>query len=199
MATDLPFRFDPVAHRYTLVGSDEELPHITGLLEADGLNQNARWMTAESKVRGSAVHRLAADYDREALTDVIGSWSYYKGWLHAYAKAMSEIPHRWDFIEMPFVHPYHRFGGRPDRGGLAYGAVAVLDLKSGGAEDGHPIQTALQAILIAPHLNLPPHRIERYALYLKQNGHYGLEHHPRRRDFDRAYRIIRDYCRSSAA
>ncbi len=188
------FRFDSVNHEYVSMETGEAYPHITGLLKVAGLVDD-RWYTAESRDRGSAVHRLTTDYDLGAFgrEDVATINSKYKGWLAAHVKAMDMIRPQWRHIEEPFVHQTHLYGGRPDRVGLVYGAVSLMEIKSGDVEKSHPIQLALQAILVEPEVKLPAETLPRYGLYLKANGKWRVETFVNRKDFDVARRIIRDH------
>lgn len=184
------FRFDPVGHRYYVDG--QERPHVTGMLDAAGLI-DTRFMTAESRVRGSAVHQLSADFDLDAL-DVDALVSPYKGFLLAYRQAMSLIPHTWDRIEQPRMHPVYLYGCRTDRVGRIYGAQGVLEIKSGELEDAHAIQTALQVMAESAGTPIACESWWRGALYLKPNGKWKLIEHTSRRDFDEADRLVTRYC-----
>lgn len=185
------FRFDANNHEYIVDGA--VIPHITGMLEATGWIDD-RWYTEESCERGGCVHRLTADYDLGAL-DVESCISKYRGWLLGHVTAMQILQPRFTHIEEPLVSDREGlYGGRPDRAGLLMGASGVLEVKSGGIEKGHPIQTALQAILVAPEMGLPPESLLRYALYLRDNGRFHLEPHDKRGDFDKARDVIRHCC-----
>jgi hypothetical protein len=192
--TSPTFLFDVDAHTYTDAVTGHRYPSITGLLKMAGWVDD-RWYTEASRVRGTAVHKMAADYDLGALTPA-GCVSPYRGWLLAHDAAMRVIKPTLIDVEIPRVHPTLGFAGRPDRTAICYRLKSVLELKSGAKEKAHPIQTALQAILVAPDLKLPAHLIARLCLYLKANGKYALDVHDQRADFDEAHRIIRRYCAS---
>lgn len=183
------FRFDALLHAYIETATGVELPHVTGMLERAGLI-DSRFYTDDSRERGSHVHRLTADFDLGAIgpDDVQGK---FRSYLLSYVDAMKVIPHCWDAIEEPTVHPSFRFGGRPDRVGRIYTTLGVLEVKTGLVEKAHPIQTALQAILVAPKLGIPPEIIDRFCLYVKPTGRWKLEQHRERRDLIEAQRIIR--------
>ena len=193
----LNFTFDPVEHVYAVAGTGERLPNITGLLERDGLI-DTEWFTEESRIRGSAVHRLTADVDLGALEDVhslAGTDAKYSGWVQAHIKAMSLIrPARFTHIEVPMAHEHWRFAGTPDRGAEVYGALSIIEIKSGDHEPAHEIQTALQAILFEQEWGIPAESIQRFGLYLKSNGKFKFQPFERRSDFDRARTIIHKYC-----
>jgi hypothetical protein len=185
------FRFDASQHRYYCAGV--ERPHITGLLERAGLVDDT-WFTEESSIRGQAVHRLTADYDLEAL-DIATLVSSYRGYVLAHVDAMRLIPHQWEKVEEPNMHPEYLFGGRPDRVGRIYGQKGVLEGKTTAAPARvHEIQTAIQVVLESYGDPVPPEFWWRGALYWKANGKWRLIQHVNRGDFDEARRIIRLYC-----
>ncbi len=193
MVVDIPFRFDHDDHTYTLLDTGEERPHITQMLEKTGW-VDARFYTDTSRDRGSAVHKMTADYDLGAIEDVAGIRSPYIGWLHAYVKAIGLMKPEIDAVEEAVIHPYWRYGGRPDRLVTLYGQKAVLEIKTGAFEKSHYIQTALQAELVAHVFDLPAHAVGRFVLYLKKNGKFELEEHKNPRDFEEALRVIRACC-----
>jgi alkanesulfonate monooxygenase SsuD/methylene tetrahydromethanopterin reductase-like flavin-dependent oxidoreductase (luciferase family) len=191
------FRFDPDLHEYT-DRDGRPLPHITGMLERCGWIDRT-WYDDEASERGRQVHRLTADFDMGAL-DVGSFVSKYRPWLLSYVGAMQTLRPTWDAIEAPAVHPDYRFGGRPDRVGKVFGIYTILEVKSNNKgwnlEKAHPIQTALQAVLVSATRPLPAEAWTRYALYCRPNGKFRLEpHEQRRKDFDEAYRIVKECCR----
>lgn len=184
------FRFDQIQHEYILDGG-VVVPSITQMLKQTGHVDDV-WFSAESAARGQEVHRLTKDYDEGALTDGSLEQSGVRGYVLAHIEMMRLLGHpRWEHIEVPFVNPTLRFGGRPDRVGYVFGVACVLEIKSGVKADVHTLQTAMQAILIEPELRIPAERQIRYALYLKANGRSVIEDHPRRQDLEEARRIIR--------
>lgn len=190
------FRFDADAHEYMDPATGEIFPHITGMLEAAG-EIDARWYTEESSERGRAVHRLTAEYDLNALDLATAQTDdpRHRGYLLAHAKAMAILRPEFLSVEEPLVHPRWRFGGRPDRVIVLDRMLGVLEIKSGGIERSHQIQTALQAILVATDLRLPAHHVKRWCLYVGEKGKFKLEEHVSRRNFDRAEEILREHRR----
>jgi hypothetical protein len=186
------FRFDADLHEYVDVATGAVLPHITGMLEATGW-VDTTWYTEEACRRGTEVHRLTARFDLGAL-DVMTCESDYKSWLLAHVKATHIIAPHWQSVEVPRVHPILHFGGRPDRVGYLYNLQCVCEIKSGPPEKSHPIQTALQAILVAPDLGIPATAVQRFALYLKSSGKFALEQHKNPRDYDEARKVIKACC-----
>lgn len=186
------FRFDAVDHVYTALDTGEQLPHITAMLARTGW-VNDTWFTEESAERGTAVHHMTADYDHGAL-DVKTCVSPFRGFLLAYVDVTGMLRPTWEGIEVPLVHWGYRFGGRPDRVGLAYNCLTIGELKTGEPQRADMIQTALQAILKAGQGGLPAEHWERLAIYLRASGKFKVERHHDRRDFDEAKRIIRVCC-----
>ncbi len=190
------FRFDPSVHAYIDVTTGAEYPHITSLLKQAGLVDDT-WFTPESRERGSVIHRWSTEYDLGAVSRediLLVDEPKYKGWFAAHVSAMDVIQPTWKHIEEPFVHEDFHYGGRPDRAGFVHGAISVLEIKSGAPEDAHPIQLALQAMLVESVVGLPADTIQRYGLYLKGNGRWKLEHYVNRRDFGKAREIVRRFC-----
>lgn len=185
----LPFRFDAAKHEYLDLSTGEEYPHITDMLESTGWTDHT-WCTAESRIRGTAVHKLTADHDLGAL-DVPTCRSRYRGWLLAHVGAMNILQPEIVAVEEPLVHPTYRYGGRPDRVWRYDGAICIGEVKTGTYEKGHPIQTALQAILISVKYRIPAPAIGRFGLYLKESGRFKVEPFDDRRDIDEALRIIK--------
>lgn len=192
------FRFDANDHSYTILETGEERPHITGMLEQTG-HIDRRWYTEESCERGVMVHTLTARYDLGAL-DPTRIRSLWRGYLLGYVRAMKALKATWSDVEIPLMHSRFRYGGRPDRAGIQARVRTVLEVKSGGKEPSHEIQTALQAILVADAKGgLPAESYQRLAIYLKDTGHYDVQLHKNRRDFDVAREIIRATCGSYGA
>lgn len=190
--SSLPFRFDAVNHAYLDLSTGEAFPHITGMLEDAGL-VDSRWYTEDSRIRGSAVHRLTADFDMGAI-DVPSCTSRYRGWLLGHVYAMERMMPEILEVEIPRVHPVYRYGGRPDRVWRYAGALAIPEIKSGDYEKSHPIQTALQAILVEPEYGIPAESFLRFGVYLKSNGKAKVEQFKERRDFILAREIIKQCC-----
>jgi hypothetical protein len=191
------FRFDSDLHEYVNDITGDVYPHITGLLKAAG-EVDDRFFTDDSRIRGHYVHSLTAQYDLGAIDDLMELESPYAGWLAAYGDkkkgAIAVIQPKWRAVEEPIVHPRLRFGGRPDRWGTIYCAIGNVELKSGDPMDYHPIQTALQNILIETVCGLPAETIPRYGLYLKRTGRWHLQSFPNvRRDFQKAREIIKRF------
>lgn len=187
----IPFRFDHDAHVYYV--NDAPIPNTTSMLVQTG-HVDPRYYTEESRIRGRAVHGFTARVDLKAL-DVDRLVSPYRGYVLAHVEAMARLRPTMLAIEEPIVHPQFRFGTRPDREAKVFKALSVIDEKTGGREKWHAIQTAIQAIGIGWKYAVPPEMIQRFTLYLSDNGHFSNVLHNRRRDFDDAYDIIRECCK----
>lgn len=184
------FRVDVYSHEYVDSATGEVLPSLTSFLKAGGLVDD-RWFKEHHSERGRVVHTLTADYDLGAIEDPASVVSDGKGYLMGHVKAMGLLQPTWEHIEVPFVNWEYRFGGRPDRVGHIDGGWAVLDVKSGVKTPAAQVQTALQCILTAPDLKVPPRSMLRFVLYLKADGKFKLDRNTDERDFDTAYRLLR--------
>lgn len=195
-AAAVPFRFDAEQHRYTELATGRTLPSITQMLKRTG-HVDDEFFTEDSRIRGHAVHKLTADYDLGAL-DPAKCVSQYRGYLLGYVAATNLLKPQglvFHAIEEPLVHPVFRFGGTPDRDVTLFGLRGVTEIKSGVSCKSHPIQTALQAMLVATVCGLPAESLGRWCLYLKANGKFKMEQYADRRDFTEAQRVIRACCR----
>ena len=210
IVTPVPFSFDAADHVYRI--GDVRVPSITQLLKLSG-HVDDRYYTEESRQRGTAVHELTKDFDLGALT-LPSLDSLHRGYVLGYIAACEALKPEWDQIEEPDVHPTFRFGGRPDRLGTVMGRLTIGEIKTGGKpqlaeivytdEDGvevrrrpfsnaHEVQTAAQAILVSWRWGLAPERWQRLCIYLRATGKFSVERHDNPRDFDEAYRILKEY------
>lgn len=186
------FHFDAATHTYS--DSRGEVPGITRLLTLAGKIDD-EWYTEESSDRGRKVHKLTAEYDLGVIVDedLPNLVSAYKGYLLGHVEVMQIVRPNWVHIEQAMYHRRLRFGGTPDRGGTVYQAAAVWEVKSGLPTKAHPLQTALQALLLAEECGLPPELVQRYCCYLKADGHYKVEGHGNKRDFVQVLGIIQEH------
>lgn len=186
------FHFDADAHVYTLGG--EIIPSVTQMLARAGYVSEA-FYTDDSAFRGQEVHRLCTDLDLGAIEAPADLDSSYKGWVLAYVAFLARVRPEWEQIEVARVHPTERWGGRPDRVGRIWGVEAIVEIKSGGPEKWHGLQTALHDLLMP---DLPPGVRTRYGLYLKKTGKFQLIPHDGtvpscsqgRHDYDKAREIL---------
>jgi len=194
----VPFRFDPVEHAYYALDTGEQLPHITGMIIDAGergiiKRTDTRWYTEASQVRGTAVHNLTSEFDMGALA-LEHCVSSYKGYLAGWVAATKILGLEYERIEEPVVHPFYRYGGRPDRVHRRKRRLGVCECKSGDPEPNHEIQTALQCILVAEELGVTATSLERLAIYVKADGRYVVKEHLDRLDFNKALKVIKETC-----
>ena len=183
--------YDDATHVYRERETGRVLPHVTELLERAGW-KGSIWYTEEGRVRGRAVHRMTADYDLGAL-DPTRLRSKYKPYVLAHVAAMAVIRPEWSHVETIMARLDLGFAGRPDRVGLVWGAIAVVDEKTGAKEKSHGIQTALQAILAEPETHLLAESVKRYGLYVTGKGRWNLEPFEDGADVREARRIVQCY------
>lgn len=184
------FRFDHEQHVYYV--NERQVPNITSMLQKTG-HVDPTYYTEAARERGRAVHRLTADYDLADLS-LATLRSPFRGYVLAHAAAVKALKPIQVEVEEPDVHPVYRFGGRPDRIWKVFGVLTVVDEKTGGPEEWHGVQLALQAILKAWRYGLKPEALQRWNIYLADSGRFKRKTRDDRRDFDEAYRILKECC-----
>ena len=188
----MALHFEAANHAYYL--DDVRIPSVTQMLKATGWVDD-RFYTEAARDRGTKVHTLAMAHDLGSLD--LDHVHHHRGYVLAYLEAMRTIRPAWDRIEEPLVHPGYPFAGTPDRVGVLFSTRGIVDLKTGGPEPAHPVQLALQAILVnGAEGGLPATHYLRATLYLKNSGRYTLVRHPDLRDFDHAYAVLRACCQN---
>jgi hypothetical protein len=166
--------FDEQSHTYRLDGAD--LPSVTQAICEAGL-VDIRWFTEYSRWRGSAVH-LACWFDDQNDLDESTVEPSLMGYVEAYRRFRENYQFETKDIEARQYHPVFRYAGTPDRVGIVRGNPAIVDLKSGVALAGHPVQLASYAHLPSS-LNLSPYDFERVAVYLQADGTYKVKSYSR--------------------
>ena len=195
MPATVPFRFDAERHEYWALDTGELLPHITGILEAAG-KIDTRWFTQASRDRGTAVHNWTMDIDFKVLPSLDSVEDELRPYLSAYKLFTSiERPVMLE-IEVPAVHSVYRFGGRIDRQVRMRKRAGVLEIKTGGVQRFHMLQTALQAMLMAEETGIPAETLGRWTVYLRKvgktstRGRFALEEHRDPADFAEVRQIL---------
>lgn len=161
------FTFDRATHTYR-VGSTA-VPGITSIIRRAGLTDE-EWASEDALARGTAVHwaTLALDLGDEAV--LRPEWL---GYLKAWREFRRAVPCAWTELEQPRLARGYGFAGTPDRIGTLRGRPAVVEIKTGGAADWHPLQTAAQELLLG---GVPGQRIRR-AVYLAADGRFTVRRH----------------------
>lgn len=192
------FRFNAADHSYWL--GEDRIPSITQLIEMGGHVKNAIYYKDSDRERGTAIHSLCASYDLGAL-DLNTLTSPHRGHVKGYAYAVDQMkPTRldgatgWEEVEIPDVHPDFKFGGTRDRLGIVWQRRTIFELKSGAREDHHGIQLALQAILAEARYGWPAKQWARLAGYTKNSGKCPVWEFDDERDFDKAFKLIKEFC-----
>lgn len=186
----VPLRFEATGHVYTTLDG-RVLPSITQLLKAGGY-VDTTWFTDEGRDRGGVVHEMTAALDQGAL-DVRTLVHEHKNRVCGYASAMTILRPDWILIEQALASA-RGFAGRPDRAGYVRDRLAVLDIKTGQPAPSNAIQTALQAILVGEAIGERPEWIDRYCIYLAEDGGYKVDRHVASGDFVKALNLVHQVC-----
>ena len=192
--TAVPFRFDKSTHTYVAMDTGEVLQSITQILEAAG-KIDTRWYTRAGRDRGTLVHDWTMDLDFAVLPSLEDVSVDLRPYLFAYQLFTSIERPVMIAIEIPAVHSIHRYGGRIDRQVRMRQRTGVLEIKTGGVERFHMLQTAMQAMLQSEETGIPPESLGRWVVYLSKigksgRGRFKLEEHRDPADFAEVRQIL---------
>ncbi len=155
--------FDAQKHKYSIYGIVR--PSVTQIIGASGLI-NTEWYSQEAMVRGTAVH-MACHYLDEK--DLGGSWierSPYAGYVRSWVLFKTETNFRPQLIEHRVWHPGLNYCGMLDRTGLIHdNSLVLVDLKTGGPEPWHRLQTVAYAAAFDK-----PRSFRRMTVHLQKDG-----------------------------
>lgn len=159
-------------HRYFFEdGSVEAVSATTALAITRYLNTSH--YTEFGRRRGSLAHLALEYYDRGELDETTLDPALVP-YLDAYKAFLAESGATWDAIELRLGDRARGIAGTLDR----LGAFGLLDIKTGGREHWHELQTAIYALLAQTNgLILSARRVKRWGLYLTSNGRYDLQPH----------------------
>ena len=162
--------FDPVSHQYRVGGIVR--PSVTQILGSANII-NAEWYSADAAARGSAVHAAAHYADENDLEDAWRDQSPYAGYLRAWEKFKAESGFIVELVEERVFHPEGGYAGTLDRTGFIGTSRVLLDLKTGGYEDWHPVQLSAYTAC-RPN----PRTYRRMNVYLRGDGKYSIREYP---------------------
>lgn len=192
IASDTPhFSFTESDHSYWLEGV--RIPSITQLIQKGGLVSGEHFFTEASRARGTEIHTLCTAFDLGALVQA-NLEGPHSGYVLAYLAASAQMKPEWTRIEEADYHAGLKFAGRIDREGIVLRQFSIVELKSAVKAAHHAVQTALQTILTEPRHKLPLTTVQRLCIYLKANGKFQVVRHEDARDFDEAFRLIKEFC-----
>ena len=160
--------FDPQSHTYTVDG--RTVPSVTQILRECGMIDTAKYGDGSAAVRGTYVAE-ATEYDDQGALDedtldprligYVDAWRSFRAHTSAVIVASEGIVY--DSV--------YGYAGRFDRIVRIHGQTWLLDLKTGGQEPWHSLQTAAYcACLDDPGMR-------RGAVYLTPTGGYRLVEH----------------------
>ena len=158
----MPSRFDPALHKYYI--DDMEIPGATTILAEAGLI-NRKYHNDFARDRGKAVAMaielwLHNDLDLSTVDPEVDP--YLQDFIGFGMN--SNFKPELSLVEKPLIHELLRFGGIPDLTGYMNGEPCVIDIKTGGKELWHKIQTVFYSILLRDVAGFKVKK--RYALYL---------------------------------
>ena len=160
--------FEEESHTYKLDGAI--VPSVTQILSAERFYDPSKY-SAGSAQFGTDVHAACELWDvyKEETGD-----ERIKPYLKAWRGFCEQKAVKFTEIEESHFHETHRYAGTIDRLGTIGENRVLIDIKSGGKEPWHPIQTAGYAWMMEKPLLL-----ERMCVYLRNDATYSIEFHTR--------------------
>lgn len=151
--------------RYRGVTTGNPLLSVTQVLTVANLIDD-RWFSPEAARRGSIVHAMTEQIDLHGTCPSVPI--DLQGYVNAYLLFLNVARPEILEVELELQDEVIGIGGRLDRIVRLFGRLGVLDLKTGGKYDWHPLQLAAYAKMFGvPNL-------ARWCLYLSDNGRYKL-------------------------
>lgn len=162
--------FNTELHEYSDQGVI--IPSVTQILQDAGYI-DARWFTAESRDRGSAVHTLCERYAKGERKDNADRWLHNLEYVNAFA--------RWFYYARPYLiasecvvsHTLNgkRYAGKFDGIYEIGGRRILVDVKTGARAKWHPIQLVAYSLAeLNDGTKVNPDAM--MDLYLKPDGTY---------------------------
>ena len=142
-------RFSEVDHTYFL--NDREMPSVTQILKQAGYcrpwngDGSAAWKGRHC--HSATLYEDHDDLDWDRLDPVLQP--YVAGWR--LFKAETGFVPDLSLAERPCYHKFMRYGGTPDRPGMAKAQRVVVEIKSGAPEPWHLLQSVAYVQMLASH------------------------------------------------
>lgn len=163
--------FDPIDHIYCVDGV--QVPNVTSILEDVGITDFSHVpgdVLEHAQKRGTAVHHAAHLFDLGKLNeDSLGE--EIRPYLEAWKKFKRETGVMLLECETLVYSEKYRFAGTLDRVAILYGAVGILDIKSGD-DSGAAIQTAGYEIAYNEGKKVKDKTKKRWTVRLNRDGNY---------------------------
>lgn len=168
-------RFDADEHRYWLDG--RELPSVTTVLKSVGIIDPSKYAGGDAALRGTYVHEALSmvDLDTAALDERL------RGFVAAWRLFIHQNNVEVLSTEKRVYSRFHGYAGTRDCLVVFHGTCWVLDIKTGGRERWHGLQTmAYYKCEDSPYKGF----YKRAAIYLNPDGTYRLDVHDNPDDWD---------------
>ncbi len=162
-------QFNAERHEYTVNGA--RVPSVTQILKAEGFTPNYGSNAQAAAQRGTMVHALTVKIDKWQDT---GTSTYlYQKYITAYIRFISAEMPQWTEIEERSYSDTWGFAGTIDR----RTENQIWDIKTGKPTAANPLQLAGYALLYDDR------SLERWNLYLHDDGTYDAVQHEDKKDF----------------
>jgi hypothetical protein len=166
--------FNESDHRYEFEG--RVVPSVTTVIQSV---LPGRWMVDPYYLdRGRIIH-LACQYEDQGGVEEDSIDAVVVPYYQAYRKFKADTGFSPEIIEGRYYHKTYQYAGTLDRVGILNGKTVLIDLKSGCPYCTDQIQLAAYAELLFYSGLIP---IQKFDLYLKDDGNYKLIERPKKRE-----------------
>ena len=131
--------FDSEKHEYKL--GDEEVPSVSRILQASGINQDYSNLNAYYAKRGNRIHNLIR-WELQQGLDSSKVDPEIRGWLIRFKRFAGLAQLKPKLLEKALYCPVYGYAGTIDFFGEAFGHDWLLDWKRPGFDESHRVQLA---------------------------------------------------------
>lgn len=182
------FSFSEADHVYRLDGSPipgfSEILKDVGIVDLSGIPHD---ILEKARQRGTFVHQATQYLEEGTLDWDTITHSDIRNRILAWARFIEQEGFKSVLMEKPIYHRVFRYGVTPDRLGLIDGGTAaVVEIKNTANQASYwKYQTAAQVHALWSHgaIDCAPEKVLRFAVNLKGDGTYHVQHHHDDSDF----------------
>lgn len=180
-------RFDPKEHRYFY--GDKEVPFFTKIAKDMGLIEDNKFYTSDGRNQGQTLHSWLL-FLAQGNIPTNDPEPEIKGRVDAIKKFLYESRFKFVGGETPQYESVYGYATKPDLWGYLGTTPVVIEAKRGQPLPWHKLQTASQSMALGSNgFGV----LQRFGLYLKDNGNYRLTEHDDFDDLKRWAAIVNAY------
>lgn len=163
---------DSRSHVYMVDGVRK--PSVTDILADAGIT-NTAFIPDEARDRGTRVHRIIAQIEKDGASPLLGEYPELAGYIDAYLdwRESAELG-RPQFVEQSFYRPDLDYCGTPDQVWTAL-HYTIVDFKSGSETAADAVQLTGYTGLLSWQTLVPDKEWRKISVYLRKDGTYATE------------------------